>query len=131
MTTSTPITMDCPSGTFTGERLGIPTTVIKYVGRVDIPGGIVFEGEVYENGNPKEGVMTFPDGGRFEGTYPRNRWTDVDVGTMYYSNGDVYRGTFRQGARCNGTMEYADGRPADRVLNCVFVRTHTVIPICN
>ena len=58
--------------------------------------GAHYEGEVNEGGQPEgQGILTFPDGARYEGQWRRGE--PEGQGALTYPDGRRYEGEFRSG----------------------------------
>ena len=68
----------------------------------------VFEGEVFPSFEPKDGIMTQPNGNIFEGVFPEDIWTGYSKGTIRYNNGDVFIGKIYPSYN-DGIMTFANG----------------------
>lgn len=114
---SADVVKNCPDGSvFKGSKKETHMTIIQYFGIITWPDGKQFEGEIYDNGDPKKGRMTFLNGDYFDGTYSHDRWTGEDEGILQCKNGDKQVGKFRLGNLCDGIKTFADGRPDELVL---------------
>lgn len=113
---------DESKGTFPRERGDVG--VMNYVN------GNRFEGKFYPNGITV-GVMFYRDGGRYEGRLVNGKrvhqsdgydidggaryyYFGIDGATMYYSNGDIYKGYWKDDKRNGkGVMKWNDGKVYD------------------
>ena len=108
MKTDAAIQIQCPDGAvFSGDVITLNGNII-YVGRITwASGDRVFIGEVYENGEPKDGKMLLQGREIFNGKFGQDRFVDMDEGTIYFENGNTFTGLVRLGAPYDGVYTYA------------------------
>ena len=72
-------------------------------GKLSYASGIIFNG-TFENKNPREGVMLYPNGEKFEGYVDFSR--NYKKGTHFFADGTRYVGEFKEGLRHGRGIEY-------------------------
>jgi hypothetical protein len=76
--------------------------------KVNIEGGMFYDGEILEGAIDGKGIMTWPDSSSYSGVWRSNM--RQGKGTMKWKNGIVYMGMFKHDEiNGKGTMTYADG----------------------
>ncbi|MBF0144423.1 MAG: hypothetical protein HQL59_13330, partial [Magnetococcales bacterium] len=80
----------------------------KSQGRLELPAGSRYEGEIVDGKRHGRGVQVWPDGARYEGDFVADSRTGS--GEFRWPSGAVYRGEFRDGRRHGrGVFLWPDG----------------------
>jgi len=108
MKTDAALRIQCPDGSvFCGDAITLNNNII-YVGKVTwTASDREFIGEVFENGEPKDGKMLLHGRLIFNGKFGRDRFVDMDEGTVYFENGNTFSGFVKLGVPYDGVYTYA------------------------